>query len=662
MTWDTLGPKPGWWKIPAQQRKSDAVWHDVFAECFHPQACSGAAPEQNTSADAPGGCSTKLGFKNASRLCQACSDGWYRSLRHGCLECRGEMGDSAVLLFVGSVVLFFCGFGGLISYKLRAYTNSKTKCCGIYGNTSGNGDRSSGSSNGTSSFDGQQRRKASHQTLKRVFLAHVQVTSFVMALSVPWPDSMVNVLSIVSAAVSVTENTNKAECLMMVIDARGHGVGPSFVYGVLVAVAILPVLFAVLLALFWMILVPCMMRRRSRREGVATMQLCGGQLTRGPLCLTSVHGSTTAPANDDGGAFVPTNADLFFSSCVLMWYLILPSIVRVGSSAFQCRYAGVPDPGKDEYLAASMEETCWRGRHLAYVLGVSLPMLILYGLIVPATLILRLWQVGDARVSNPSLMLRFSLVHSGFRKEKYWWELVVLVRKYAIIAVPTFIQSDTFQLLWVLAVLILALQAHDSHRPFEGKDIQAKGMLHHYETQSLQLLVFMVWCGLFFVTLSETDACENEYQVWCQFMGAAVLVLQAGFMLLLLGQCSSTWCKSKCKSCPTTWQSSEERDEAADDGEGKARPSVALDFLNPVMPGGETREKVLELRDVSWHVRSCTPPPRGPAGHAVNLTNPIAKLGRKERRAQIKSKQKNPQSSYSIARELSRDTGSPTPP
>ena len=59
-----------------------------------------------------------------------------------------------------------------------------------------------------------------------------------------------------------------------------------------------------------------------------------------------------------------------------------------------------------------------------------------------------------------------TFLHRGYDTGWYWWELVVLARKYAIIAVATFVQSDIRQLHFVLAVLILSLHQHEAQKPF----------------------------------------------------------------------------------------------------------------------------------------------------------------------------------------------------
>jgi hypothetical protein len=85
VTWSTLGPLFGWWKLPESERPSDKV---MFTKCLHPPACLGSAnPEfRGKFKDKHGTdlskkvvnatntmCAIHLGFRNESRLCHTCS-------------------------------------------------------------------------------------------------------------------------------------------------------------------------------------------------------------------------------------------------------------------------------------------------------------------------------------------------------------------------------------------------------------------------------------------------------------------------------------------------------------------------------------------------------------------------------------------------------------
>lgn len=140
---------------------------------------------------------------------------------------------------------------------------------------------------------------------------------------------------------------------------------------------------------------------------------------------------------------------------------------------------------------------------------------------------------------------------SSDKPTKYWWELIVLLRKYCIIFASTFISSDTNQLQLVLGVVILALHMHDSHRPYgSGPDDGQQRTLHRFEMMSLLLLAFVVWCGLYFS--SSSHLCKTTQEGWCVLLSIMVLVLNAGYMLLLLGKCCTEWKKRSFRHKPRT--------------------------------------------------------------------------------------------------------------
>ena len=124
-------------------------------------------------------------------------------------------------------------------------------------------------------------------------------------------------------------------------------------------------------------------------------------------------------------------------------------------------------------------------------------------------------QFGELRGTDPSLMFRYGLLHSGYRPKKFWWELVVNLRKGTLIVLTVISRSDSFQLQFGVAVMIIALHLNNSQRPFgESVDLSvacqrldarerqelerrtaASHMLHKFENASLLNLVFLLWSG-----------------------------------------------------------------------------------------------------------------------------------------------------------------------
>merc|ERR1711937_847056 len=107
---------------------------------------------------------------------------------------------------------------------------------------------------------------------------------------------------------------------------------------------------------------------------------------------------------------------------------------------------------------------------------------------------------SEARCNDPSCMMRYGLLYSGYRDARYWFEAVVFLRKYMLIMASLTMRVDSFQIHFALGILIAMLHTHDVHRPY-GLNIamsKAAGVLHRFELVSLLSLIFLLWCGVFF--------------------------------------------------------------------------------------------------------------------------------------------------------------------
>jgi hypothetical protein len=229
-----------------------------------------------------------------------------------------------------------------------------------------------------------------------------------------------------------------------------------------------------------------------------------------------------------------TNADAFISSSVLLCFFIVPSIVAIGTTFLRCY-----DVGGKSFVYIDLEKECYQGQHLFFSLLVAWPMILFYGALLPGYAMLLLRRAGAARSTDPHLMLRWGMLHSGYRSSKFWWELVVLLRKYFIIMLVTFNSKGEYQLHMALGIVMVALHLHDSQRPFGHRHVNpTNAVLHRYEMGSLVILLGMLWCGGFF----SLNLCHTE-SGWCDFMVVVVLVCNFLLMAVLVTLFVKGWCK-----------------------------------------------------------------------------------------------------------------------
>jgi hypothetical protein len=510
--WNTIQQKFGWWKIPKGERESSET-KNMFAKCLYPPACIGA-PNKDfegvymqddgvdlaliSSSNATTPCSIQLGFKNYSRLCQTCMTGYSRTSKSTCTKCV-DSGDWLVITFaVTLMTLFFVGLNIMRIHSFRV-------------------------------FNAQRRRKSLHSSIKRTLLSHIQMVSITLGLTVPWPDLLERILIAASSVASFSEGVNSFECYYKDVN---HA---KFYNNVLLVAALGPFLLAMFLAFYWFVLVRFFNILKCGTNIRKTEFRCTQKnVTAVKKTAASTATTTTSTATTNKGKMTYSETDAFISSAVLLWFLILPSLLRIGSSALKCWKVG-----NNSYVLVDLEKVCFIGEHLIYSIFVALPMIIFFALIVPGYLLLQLRHAGPARLTDPSLMLRWGILHSGYREEKYWWEMIVLLRKYLIIALVTFNNRGEFQLHIALGVLILALHVHDSQHPFGHRHIDpVNSILHRYEMASLLVLLFMLWCADFF----SLDLCRHE-PFSCTLL--VLLILVSNFALV--GLFMVKYCQEFCK-------------------------------------------------------------------------------------------------------------------
>ena len=172
----------------------------------------------------------------------------------------------------------------------------------------------------------------------------------------------------------------------------------------------------VVLALFWFVVVPGCGDDSASHLGCITCNV------KVKLAATWRRRIFSVSRHVPGTNFVPSTADMFTSSIMLMWFLLLPSLVRLGFDIFNCRHVGQPVDGKPRYLHIAMEEQCWGAEHMQYAIGVGMPMLLAYGLAVPAVIFLGLRRAraaghsdGHANLEEPNHVAVW-IIFSGYRR------------------------------------------------------------------------------------------------------------------------------------------------------------------------------------------------------------------------------------------------------
>jgi hypothetical protein len=221
------------------------------------------------------------------------------------------------------------------------------------------------------------------------------------------------------------------------------------------------------------------------------------------------------------------------ASCVALLYLLWPSLCSQTFSLFACR--SVCDDGTS-FLRADLDEVCWEGRHLHYVLALGLPMLFGYIIGLPVLTFMHVRKMnrkvairrrtfGDKEeMSVLGLDHKiYGMFYDAFRDDVWWWEGTVAARKIVIAMIGVFgaeMESMQVHLTSMLVMCIIVITAQV--RPFGGR---RSGLLHKLEMFSLLATFLTLWAGSVFNMLprcEDPDGEPGQTLWWCDAMSVTV--------------------------------------------------------------------------------------------------------------------------------------------
>jgi hypothetical protein len=139
-------------------------------------------------------------------------------------------------------------------------------------------------------------------------------------------------------------------------------------------------------------------------------------------------------------------------------------------------------------------------RYRTSMLALALPVTLLY--LVPAP-ILAVWKLSRSDRGSDQIVTVYGFLYSGYKKEYWYWEILVLLRKISVAAISVFLSAEVSsandlqvnssqyqQGLLATLVISVALYIQLKLEPFEGDD------LNGVESMGLVVSVMSLYLGL----------------------------------------------------------------------------------------------------------------------------------------------------------------------
>eukprot|EP00347_Sterkiella_histriomuscorum_P002765 403366887 len=202
-------------------------------------------------------------------------------------------------------------------------------------------------------------------------------------------------------------------------------------------------------------------------------------------------------------------------------------------------FAGCIDIDGESRNKEDLEILCDSDEHSIWKLFIALPSIIVWGLGIP---FFALTLIGRLRNQLETVQARaqFGFLYRGYKREYYYWEILIMYRKIVLIFISVFVTNDGIitQALLIFILLVGVLVYTLKKKPFQNEKV------NNIESISIVACTITIFCGIFFILDIQTvDISKaNENQSSSSSKEAIGIYLTDGtrvlfFVIILLSHC-----------------------------------------------------------------------------------------------------------------------------
>lgn len=206
-------------------------------------------------------------------------------------------------------------------------------------------------------------------------------------------------------------------------------------------------------------------------------------------------------------------AGYLITAITVVMFLIHPNITQQFFMMLSCKsIGGVADPGAS-FMLGDLSEPCYSSQHLLFILVLGVPMLIFWVIGIPLFAWVILYR-NRALIQTPAtgasditraqkkvFESQMAFLYRGYKPTRYYWFLVEMFRKAALVAIAVFFPGALHTQLMMASLLIFAcILAQIFAKPFENRIPGAVEFL----SLGTSFMIFFLANFLFVDTVSHT--------------------------------------------------------------------------------------------------------------------------------------------------------------
>ena len=324
--------------------------------------------------------------------------------------------------------------------------------------------------------------------LLKMLTNYLQVVSLIEPFSFSWPGFLKGIFNANGAVNASSGNVFAVDCLIYLIFGN---ISTSLSFVKATIALLLPVVFGFFLFLFWGIYF-----------AIKTCKNRENQLNRS-MYMNYVIGST-----------------------IIVAFNLQPMVLKYAFILFECRNIYRVDSPL-YHMAADYDVRCWTSSHMLWVATSGVLTITLWGIIVPLIIFINIRRAKKSILKfEGTKALKYCFIVFGYREKTYYWEFVILIRKYLILIIVFSVTgfSRGSQFILILLVIAGASLLHNHYQPYESP------RLNQLETLSLFSIELFVMACLYYSSVDRIHGLNYFVIILCT-LGNAIFLLR-WFLLL----------------------------------------------------------------------------------------------------------------------------------
>jgi hypothetical protein len=296
------------------------------------------------------------------------------------------------------------------------------------------------------------KEKNISETIQKITLNHLQVAALAQSFPLRWPSDLQWMFEMQGAISTLGDHLINPDCAV-VSDSEAQ-----MFYDKQLGFACVPLFTVVFGFLFWYL---------------------RGKISKEPFFRKRKTRSSTTPK------------DKFVVTICVVLYLLYPTLCQSAFRIFKCEKIGAKT-----FLEADLEEECFTGRHLVYAFSLGVGQILVFVIGMPLVLFIFLKR-NKGNLEAHVTMVRYGLFYSAYNDSTYFWELMIVLRKIAVVAMSVFgaALGPLRQAQVILMVLVLCLIGEIAGRPYKV-DTDRQKILGRLELGCLIVEWGTMWSGI----------------------------------------------------------------------------------------------------------------------------------------------------------------------